>query len=520
MRFALALIPLLFLALVAVAPVARLLAEGWGTGELGFWALWADDYLRGRVLWSLAQAGITSVAALLVGVPLAWVLARIEFTGRALVLRALMLPFVVPTLVAAMGVLALAGPRGVLGVDGSGTPWLLLYGNLFFNLCLVVRAGVEAFEHVSGTRVAAARTLGASPWRVFRRVEWPEARPWLASAACLVFLYCLSGFGLALVLGGQRWATAEVEIYTLVAHELALGQAGVLAVWMLLLNGAVALIYAFIEQRLAAPARAVPIPLRAVASRGDRLAVAALHATLFALAGAPLLALLLRTAPALLDGAAWAVLRDPATLQALFNTLRFSAMALALALVLGVAHALSAQGLRRLGLAWRAAAFLPFVVSPVTVAFGLLLLYPAFTASLPLLVAAYALIAYPFIARALAAALDALPPSLAQAAATLGASPARVAWRVTLPLVAPALRRGTAFAAATMLGEFAVSLFLSRPEWLTLTTLIHQRLGRPGETNLQAALVLALLLLALALAAFVLIEGGTRRQAPPHARTA
>ena len=48
MRFALALIPLLFLALVAVAPVARLLAEGWGTGELGFWALWADDYLRGR----------------------------------------------------------------------------------------------------------------------------------------------------------------------------------------------------------------------------------------------------------------------------------------------------------------------------------------------------------------------------------------------------------------------------------------------------------------------------------------
>ena len=182
--------------------------------------------------------------------------------------------------------------------------------------------------------------------------------------------------------------------------------------------------------------------------------------------------------------------------------------------------ALSAQGLRRLGLAWRAAAFLPFVVSPVTVAFGLLLLYPAFTASLPLLVAAYALIAYPFIARSLAAALDALPPSLMQAAATLGASPARVAWRVTLPLVAPALRRGTAFAAATMLGEFAVSLFLTRPEWLTLTTLIHQRLGRPGETNLQAALVLALLLLALALAAFVLIEGGARRQAPPHARTA
>ncbi len=160
------------------------------------------------------------------------------------------------------------------------------------------------------------------------------------------------------------------------------------------------------------------------------------------------------------------------------------------------------------------------VVSPVTVAFGLLLLYPQWTASLPLLVAAYALVAYPFITKALAAALDALPPHLAQAAATLGASPVRVFTRVTLPLVWPALRRGSAFAAATMLGEFAVSLFLSRPEWVTLTTLIHQRLGRPGEANLQAALVLAALLMALALAAFLLIDGVGRRHPHHHARTA
>ena len=520
-RVALGLFPLLFLLLVAVAPVARLLAEGWGTGDMAFWALWGDDYLRGRVLWSFAQAAMSSCMALLIGLPLAWVLARLEFRGRTLLLRALMLPFVVPTLVAALGVLALAGPRGLIGVDASDTPWLLLYGNLFFNLCLVVRAATEGFEHVSATRVAAARTLGASPWRAFLRVEWPELRPWLASAGCLVFLYCLSGFGLALVLGGPRWATAEVEIYTLVAHELALGQAGVLAVWMLLFNGAVALAYAAIEQRLAAPARSLPIPRRPVRRVGEWLALSAALLALAVFAAAPLLALLARAAPAWWDGSAWGVLSEPDTHRALFNTLRFSAMALALALLLGLAHALSAQALRRGGVAWRAAAFLPFVVSPITVAFGLLLLYPALTASLPLLVAAYALIAYPFIARSLAAALDALPPSLGQAAATLGASPARVLWRVTLPLVAPALRRGSAFAAATMLGEFAVSLFLSRPEWLTLTTLIHQRLGRPGEANLQAALVLSLLLLLIALAAFVLIEGGARRRtALPHARTA
>ena len=99
------------------------------------------------------------------------------------------------------------------------------------------------------------------------------------------------------------------------------------------------------------------------------------------------------------------------------------------------------------------------------------------------------------------------------AARSLGATPWRAWLRVSLPLVAPALRRGMAFAAATMLGEFAVTLFLSRPEWTTLTTLIYQRLGRPGAANLDAALVLACGLMALALLVFVCLE----KRETPHA---
>jgi thiamine transport system permease protein len=540
-RWLLSALPLAFLALVLVAPVIRLLAEGFGSGGLASteplrWLdLWRDDYLRWRVLWSFAQAAITCVLALALGLPVAWVLARREFAGRALVLRLLMLPFVVPTLVAALGVLALWGPRGWLGVplaqagiELTETPWLLLYGNLFFNLCLVVRAGVDALEQVSAQRVAAARTLGATPWRAFWRVEWPAIAPWLSSALCLVFLYCFAGFGLALILGGQRYATVEVEIYTLVAHELELGQAGVLAVWMLGLNGAVALAYAWLEKRLAAPARVSPVARQRPQDWLQWGAVAAALLVLLVVCAAPLFAIVLRAAVALVGGAD--VLLEAETLAALWNTLRFTAWALALATALGLTHALAvrvldlaslerrasaAQGV--LALVWRAAAFLPFVVSPVTVAFGLLLLYPSWTASLGLLVAAYALLAYPFVAKSLTAALDSLPASYAQAAATLGAPPWRIGWRVTLPLVAPALRRGMAFAAATALGEFAVTLFLSRPEWTTLTTLIYQRLGRPGAANLDAALVLACLLMALALLAFLLIEGRDNRDNRPHA---
>jgi thiamine transport system permease protein len=121
-------------------------------------------------------------------------------------------------------------------------------------------------------------------------------------------------------------------------------------------------------------------------------------------------------------------------------------------------------------------------------------------------VAAYALLAYPFVAKAVGSGLDSLPPNVIQAARSLGASPWRVFWRVSLPLLRPALRRGMAFAAATAVGEFAVTLFLSRPEWATLTTLIYEHLGRPGAANREAALVLACLLMVLALLAFALIE--------------
>ena len=191
----------------------------------------------------------------------------------------------------------------------------------------------------------------------------------------------------------------------------------------------------------------------------------------------------------------------------MFNSARFTALTVLLSGALGLCHALAAG--RWLWL--RAMAFLPFVVSPVCVAFGLLLLYPQWSGQLLILLAAYVLLAYPFVAKAAGTALDAMPAQLAQAARSLGASPWRAFRRVIWPLLQPALRRGLAFAAATAVGEFAVTLFLSRPEWLTLTTLIYQKLGRPGQANADAAMLLSGLLMLLATLAFIVIESGAKR---------
>ena len=190
--FALTLLPAGFLALMVAAPLYSLLSYQEGV------PLWrevaGDAYYRRRLLWTLLQAAATVPLTMIIGIPAAWVLARLKFRGRALVLRLLMLPFVTPTLVAGIGVLALFGSHGALWPGWEDTPWLLLYGNVFFNLPVMVRAAYQGLLQVPANRLYAAQTLGAGAWRQFWLVERPVLLPWLAGGVCMVFLYCFSGF--------------------------------------------------------------------------------------------------------------------------------------------------------------------------------------------------------------------------------------------------------------------------------------------------------------------------------------
>ena len=507
-----------FLALVLVAPVAALVSltlqpladAAWAWTPTALLAPWTDSYLRQRALWTLLQAGVTTLAALVLGLPLAWVLQRLEFAGRRWMLRLVMLPFVVPTLVAALGVLALLGPRGWLaqasGISLESGAWLLLYGNLFFNLSVVVRPAMAALAGVNATHRMAARSLGATPWRAFLRLEWPQIRPMVLGAGCLVFLYCFSGLGLALVLGGQQYATLEVEIYTLVAHELALGQASVLALWVAATGVCLTLAYAWLASRSAAPVRVQPLERMRPQSLWTWALVLACGGIFMLFVLLPLVAIAVAAIVSIANS--WQLVTDEEVWLAIGNTLRFTLVTVLGSTVLGLLHGVVAHRWRWM----RGFLFAPMVVSSVMVGFGLLVLYPRYSGSLWVLLAGYLLVAYPFVAQAVVATLDAMPAQWVAAARVLGASPWRAFLRVTLPLLLPALRRGAAFAAATAIGEFAVTLFLSRPEWLTLTTLIYQRLGRPGAANLADAMVLALVLLVLAYGVFRGIEGKASRE--------
>jgi thiamine transport system permease protein len=170
-----------------------------------------------------------------------------------------------------------------------------------------------------------------------------------------------------------------------------------------------------------------------------------------------------------------------------------------LAVVVGGCGAFALAARRNRGL--DTAFSLPLGVSAVTVGFGFLIALdhpPLDLRSSPWLVPiAQALVAIPFVVRSVTPVLRAIDPRLREAAATLGASPAKVWREVDLPIAARALLVAAAFAFAISLGEFGATIFIVRPDRPTLPVEIYRLLGQPGSLNFGAAMAASVILMAL-----------------------
>jgi thiamine transport system permease protein len=200
------------------------------------------------------------------------------------------------------------------------------------------------------------------------------------------------------------------------------------------------------------------------------------------------------------------------------NSLLFSACAILLSLLVGIPAAFvlsrprgGPTGVRTLPFDLLELLFLlPLGASAVTLGFGFIVSLDRppidLRASLLLVPIAHALVALPLVTRSVAAPLASLDPRLREAAAVLGAGPARARWEIDLPILRRALLGAAAFAFTVSLGEFAATALLARPEFTTLPLAIYRFLQRPGELNRGQAFAMSTLLMAACAAGIAAIE--------------
>ena len=194
--FAFLLLPLV--AIFARVPITHLFAQ------LG------DRVTRDALIVSLETSAIAHACVLVIGTPTAYLLARHRFPGRAAVLTLVELPLVLPPAVAGIGLLAAFGRFGLLGdqLNALGirigfTRAAVVLAVAFVESPFFLRGAIASFEAVDGNLLAAARTLGAGPWKVFLRVALPLAAGGLGAASALALARGLGEFGATIIFAGS-----------------------------------------------------------------------------------------------------------------------------------------------------------------------------------------------------------------------------------------------------------------------------------------------------------------------------
>lgn len=525
--------PLVFLAAFLVYPLEGILREslfGGGRGLEDLQPLVEDTFFLERAWFTVWQAAVSTVLTLGLALPCAYVLARYDFPLKSLAVAVATVPFVLPTVVVAVAFTALIGPQGALNdflrwllhletppIRLMNTIWLILIAHVFYNVAMAARIIAAYWANLDESMGEAAAMLGAGRFERFARVTLPLLRPPLLAAGSLVFLFCFTSFGVILILGGPHYGTIETEIYRETLFLFRLPVAGALALLQVAFTFAVITVYTGFQR--STPGAGFRGPRARPWRRGDRLAVAAAVSLLLLVTVAPLAALVERSlhGPGGYTLAYYRALDDNVRGQVLFvtplhavwNSVRFALMALALALPLGTLAAYGSAMVRRRVLL-EALFMVPLGVSAVTLGLGFIITFDEppldLRGSVALLVIAHTLIAFPFVARAVSAQLRGMDPRLREAARMLGAGPARVFLAVDLPIIWRSIAVGAVFAFATSMGEFGATLLISRPEWATVPVSIFRYLGQPGALNYGQALAMATILMGVSAAGFLVLE--------------
>jgi thiamine transport system permease protein len=441
-----------------------------------------DVYLQKVIAFTISQALLSTLICAVFGIPAAYLLYRKKFFGREFLRALVSMPFVLPTIIVAIALNEYALPPLLL----------ILLAHLFLNYSIVVRTVGSVWAGLDSDVENAAALDGASKTQTFFRITIPLLGPSIASAATLVFLYCVTSFGVILLLGAGKISSIETEIYFSLTQFLDFKTAAALSIVQTIIT----VLAFFVARRLGSNTAGIEIVSESDSSKKlDKSEFPLLLANLLVILGLlvwPLFSLLSKFSwQGFLDlsGFGSRQLLNISVWQAAGNSLRNLILAGAVALVIGT---LSAWLLSRSRAGWlEIPLLLPMGISSVVLGFGYLLTLRGGWLTIPLV---QALLAVPLVIRIVLPAINGLGKDFREAAASEGASDWQI-WRwVEGPMIATAIRTAAVYAALVSLGEFGSASLLSYGDQATLPVVLYQLISRPGEQNYAMAMAASTLL--------------------------
>ena len=500
-------------AVLVVALIALALGAVLGRAELGR-GLGSSDWAVLR--FTVWQAFLSALFSTLPAVPIARALARRRFLGRGILVTLLGAPFILPVIVAVLGLLVVFGRAGwlndLLGV--VGLPDISIYGlhgvvlaHVFFNLPLVTRLLLQGWQSVPSERYRLAAQLGLTPRAIFLTLEAPILRQTLPGAFALVFVICLTSFAVALTLGGgPRASTIELAIYQAFTLDFDLNRAALLSLLQLLVAGGAAICALRLVPALGVSG-GIDRPVQRWDARGGSQrfldGVVILFAALFLLL--PLTAVVLRGLEGLpkMPTSVWLAAGNSLWV-ALLSVVVMVLLALPLAGWIASTKRGSAEAIGLLGLS----------ASPLMIGTGWFIVINPIAdpvaLALPVTALVNALMALPFVLRILVPRLRDILSDYGALSQTLGMRGWSL-WRwVILPRLRPPLGFASGLCAALSIGDLGVVTLFADPSRATLPLQMYRLMG---AYQMQAAAGAALLLLGLALGLFWIFDKAGRLNA-------
>ena len=482
------------------------------------------------ILNSINLALAVTLFTTLLAVPMAWVMNRYEFPFKGLTTGFLLVPLVLPPFVGAVGmkqIFARFGSINLLLLDSGmiGEPvdwlgggfWAVVILEVLHLYPILYMSVAAAMANIDPNMEEAARNLGASGFRLFRRITWPLMLPGYFAGAVIVFIWSLTDLGTPLILDYRN--LIPVRIFNMLTDIDQNPMGYCLVVFMILLT---AVFFSLAKVALggrgydATTRGHVAPPVRPAGAAASALILLGLglitliaiiphiSVVLTSLSGRWFMTVLPTTYT---DAYYFAVFQQELTWLSIKNSLFLSSLSTVVDIILGIAIAWLLLRTRIPGRnVVDTLTMMPLAIPGIIMAFGYLTAFAntpldAAANPIPLLVIGYAVRRLPYMVRAAYAGFQQTGIAFEEAARNLGAGPLTTLRRITIPLVMANLIAGAILCFSFAMLEVSDSLVLAvREKYYPVTKAIYALFGRPDGAFIASAMgVLGMILLAVSL---------------------